>query len=51
VSTPPVGLDAGLAAVAELLGPDGAPVQVVGWDDREATRSLRLELESAQCGP
>jgi len=49
MTSPPAGLDAGLAAVAELLGPDGARVEVVGWDDAEATLSLRLELESAEC--
>jgi len=49
MSAPPAGLDAGLAAVAELLGPDGARVEVVGWDEAAATLSLRLELGSAEC--
>jgi hypothetical protein len=49
MSTPPTGLDAGLAAVAALLGPDGARVEVLGWDEEQATLALRLELESAEC--
>lgn len=45
----PAGLDAGLAAVAGFLGPDGASVRVLGWDAAAGTLSLRLELESAEC--
>lgn len=45
----PSGLDAGLDAVHALLGPDGAAVDVTGWDGATGTLALRLELESAEC--
>jgi hypothetical protein len=45
----PDGLEAGLAEVRELLGPDGADVEPVGWDEATGTLRLRLVLESAEC--
>ena len=49
MSATPAGLDAGLDAVAELLGPDGARVAVLEWDETDGTLSLRLELDGADC--
>ena len=47
--TAPPGLDAGLAAVAGFLGPDGARVVVLGWDEAASELVVRLELDSADC--
>jgi hypothetical protein len=49
VTSSPPGLDAGLDAVAEFLGPDGARVHVEGWEPDAGHLRLRLELESAGC--
>jgi hypothetical protein len=51
MSTPgaPVGLDDGLSAVRELLGPDGADVEPTGWDATTGTLAVRLVLDSAEC--
>jgi hypothetical protein len=49
VSAEPPGLDAGLAAVDELLGPDGARLAVLRWDAPTGTLAARLELDSAEC--
>jgi hypothetical protein len=49
VTAAPPGLDGGLAAVAGFLGPDGAGVVVLDWDDAAGELSLRLELSSQQC--
>jgi hypothetical protein len=45
----PAGLDAALAAVRELLGPDGADVEPAGWEPDHGRLRLRLVLESAEC--
>ena len=45
----PTGLDAGLDAVRVFLGPDGADVTTVGWDEASGRLALRLELEGAEC--
>ena len=47
-SAPP-GLDAGLAAVRALLGPDGADVEPTGWEPSTGLLRLRLLLDSAEC--
>ncbi len=49
MSDSPPGLDAGLRAVAALLGPDGARVAVLSWEAGDGTLSLRLDLDSADC--
>ena len=48
MSAPP-GVDTGLSAVRELLGHDGADVEVTRWDDATGTLGLRLVLDSAEC--
>lgn len=45
----PTGLDAGLQAVEEFLGPDGARLAVDSWDEDTGCLSVTLELDSAEC--
>ena len=45
----PTGLDDGLDAVRVFLGPDGADVTTIGWDEGNGRLALRLELEGAEC--
>jgi hypothetical protein len=45
----PPGLDEGLTAVREFLGPDGAELEVTDWDAPTGTLAVRLVLDSAEC--